>query len=262
VTTDDVRQLVVAAVETYVYGVVRAGGGPVPETRGIGPLQAPLRTVTHGALKAVISDVPAGELGARREDIYRHTEILEALMRGATVLPMRFGTIMPDEQTVAAQLLEARGGELEHLLEALDGRVELTLRATYDESIFREVVSENPPIQRLNERVQAQSAQAGYYDRIRLGELVSTALQAKRERDAAAILGRLEPLAADMRIGSLAHERSVLNAAFLVEERAVERFDAAADAIAAEHAARMRFRYTGPVPPYSFVELSEDKQWV
>jgi hypothetical protein len=252
----------VAAVEAYVYGVLRAEGGPVVETRGIGPLQAPLRTITHGALRAVISDVPAGGLGARREDIYRHTEILQTLMRGATVLPMRFGTIMPDEQTVATQLLEARSGELEHLLEALDGRVELTLRATYDESIFRELVSENPPIQRLNERVRAQSAQAGYYDRIRLGELVSAALQARRERDAAEVVGRLEPLAADVRIGSLAHERSVLNAAFLVDERALERFDAAADEIAAEHAARMRFRYTGPVPPFSFVELSEARQWV
>jgi hypothetical protein len=252
----------VAPIETYVYGVVRAGGDEIVPARGVGSLDAPLRSVTWGPLSAVISDVPAGELRATREDLYRHTEILQTLMRAATILPMQFGTIMPSEQAVASQLLRARSRELEHLLETLDGRVELTLRATYDDSVFREVVAENRPIEQLNRQVKGESAAAGYYDRIRLGELVATALQAKRERDAAAILERLEPLSADMRIGGVAHERSVLNAAFLVEELALERFDAAADAIATEHASRMRFRYTGPVPPFSFVVLSEDRPWV
>ena len=36
----------------------------------------------------------------------------------------------------------------------------------------------------------------------------------------------------------------------------MERFDQVLEQIAAEQAERMRFKYTGPLPPHSFVELS------
>ena len=60
-----------SAVETYVYGssACRRGEG-CGRTRGVGPLDSPLRTVTHGSLCAMISDVPAGEMAATREDLY------------------------------------------------------------------------------------------------------------------------------------------------------------------------------------------------
>jgi hypothetical protein len=250
-----------STVETYVYGVLHVDSAKVVATSGVGPLMGPLRRVTHGSLCALVSDVPAGELTATREDLFRHTEILQSLMHGTTILPMRFGTIMPDDETVASRLLHAREDELEQLLQELDGRVELTLRAVYHESILGEVVAENPEIAHLNERVRAQSPEAGYYERIRLGELVANSLQAKRELDAGAIIDHLQPHAVDMMTGAPQHERAVLNAAFLVDERRIERFDAAADAIARSQAERMRFRYTGPVPPFSFVELEGSTAW-
>jgi hypothetical protein len=250
-----------STVETYVYGVLRGDGAKVASTRGVGPTKGRLRTVAHGPLCAVVSDVPAGELAATREDLFRHTEILQSLMRGTTILPMRFGTVMPDDDTVVSRLLDARSHELEQLLEELEGRVELTLRAVYHESVFGEVVAENPEIARLNARVQAQSPEAGYYERIRLGELVANSLQAKRDVDAQTIIDRLQEHAVDVMVGTPQHERAVLNAAFLVDERRIERFDAAAEAIARDQAERMRFRYTGPVPPFSFVALEESPAW-
>jgi gas vesicle protein GvpL/GvpF len=248
-------------VETYVYGVLLGDTAKVASTPGVGPYKAPLRTVTHGSLCAVVSDVPSGDLAATREDLFRHTEILQSLMHGTTLLPMRFGTIMPDDDTVVSRLLDARSDELEQLLEELDGKVELTLRAVYHESVFAEVVADSPEIGRLNERIQAQTPEAGYYDRIRLGELVASSLQAKRESDAGTIIDRLQSHAVDVMIGEPQHERAVLNAAFLVDESRIEQFDAAAEAIAREHAERMRFRYTGPVPPFSFVALEGGVPW-
>ena len=251
----------VAAVETYVYGVLRADATNVAPERGVGPLDSPLRTVTHGSLRAVISDVPAGEMAATRDDLYRHTEILQLLMKADTILPMRFGTVMPDEHTVASRLLDARGDELRQLLDRLDGKVELTLKASYNESVLREVVADNPEIARLNERVRARSPEAGYYERIRLGELVASSLQAKRELDAGAIIDHLQPHAVDMMIWEPAHERAVLNAAFLIDIGTLEHFDAAAEKVARQQTERMRFRYTGPLPPFSFAELEKSATW-
>ena len=53
-------------------------------------------------------------------------------------------------------------------------------------------------------------------------------------------------------------EYGVVNAAFLVESRALERFDQEVDAAGADLAGLIRIRYVGPLVPYSFVDLGLD----
>jgi hypothetical protein len=47
-----------------------------------------------------------------------------------------------------------------------------------------------------------------------------------------------------------------LNASFLVDRSAQKEFDAEVDRIAEEQGGRLRFKYTGPLAPHSFVELA------
>jgi hypothetical protein len=47
-----------------------------------------------------------------------------------------------------------------------------------------------------------------------------------------------------------------VNASFLVERDGLSAFDRAVDALGEEQAGRIRLRYTGPLPPHSFVELT------
>jgi Gas vesicle synthesis protein GvpL/GvpF len=245
---------------TYVYGVVRAAEAPTMEAAGIGG-HGPVRSVTRGALSAVVSDVPPGFVEARREDLERHMAILERMAQSATVVPLRFGTVMPAADAVAEELLHGRAAEIEELLSALDGRVELSLSGTYDERIFGEVVAEQPEVAALRERVRGRDEAATYYERIRLGELVADAMAAKRRRDTEQVLARLRPLADDVRLGDVSHERSVLSASFLVHRDRLPEFDRAAEQVAAENRARIRFRYAGPLPPYDFVRTGAGGPW-
>src|SRR4051812_43300194 len=240
------------ATATYVYGVVRASEEPKIDAQGVGG-RAPVRSVADGELTAIVSDVDAGFVEAGRDDLARHMAVLEQAALSATVVPLRFGTVMPDDGAVTAELLRARAGELDELLSALDGRVELSLSGTYDERIFGEVVAEQPEVAALRERVRGRDENATYYDRIRLGELVAKAMAAKRQRDTEQVLERLRPLADDVHVGDVAHERSVLSAAFLVHRDRLPEFDRAAEEVAAQNRSRIRFRYAGPLPPYDFV---------
>jgi hypothetical protein len=237
---------------TYVYGVVRTSEAPKIDAAGVGG-QARVRTVDEGELTAIVSDVDAGFVEAGREDLQRHMAILEQVALSATVVPLRFGTVVPGDAAVKAELLRARVAELVELLVALDGRVELSLSGTYEERIFGEVVAEQPELATLRERVRGRDENATYYDRIRLGELVANAMAAKRESDTEKVLAKLRPLADDVHVGDVAHERSVLTASFLVHRDRLPEFDRAAEEVAAENRARIRFRYAGPLPPYDFV---------
>src|SRR4051812_28698164 len=246
--------------EVYVYGVV-AADTPPPAGAGLGPLAAPLRTVPSGDLAVLVSDVPAGPLEAGREDLKRHGEVLREAMDQGTVLPMRFGMVMPEEAAVE-ELLERHRPRLTGLLEHLNGRVELTLRATYEEApLLREVIGRRSEAARLAERVRGTDEAATYHERIRLGELIVEEIERMREQDTASMLERLEGLAEDVRVGSPPHERTAYAVSFLVDSGAVERFDEAAKAVAAGEEGRLRFSYVGPLPPHSFVRLEEEPAW-
>jgi hypothetical protein len=238
---------------TYVYGVLRADNEP-PGIAGIGG--APLQEVKGDGVAALVSDLTDRELTLGREEMTTHARVLEEALQRGTVLPMRFGVVMAGEPAVKSHLLDAHGDELRRQLSELDGKVELRLRAVYDEpTLMREVVAEDQEIARLRESLRGTSEDASYYGRIQLGEMVAQAVERKREGDAAQILDALTPLALAVQVGEAANERIAVNASFLVERDRMAEFDAAVDDIGRVQADRMRLKYTGPLPPHSFVEL-------
>jgi len=182
--------------------------------------------------------------------------VLEEAMQRSVVLPMRFGVVLPDEQAIHERLLAPYEEKLEAQLQAMDGKVEVTIKGIYDEAaVLREVVAENREIAELKQAIQGKPEAATYYERIRLGELVEAALEERQAAAAPQIVDLLAPLAVDVRVGEPVHERMAVNASFLVERARLEEFDRVVDRIGAEQAGRIQFKYTGPLPPHSFVEL-------
>ncbi len=237
----------------YVYGVT-ARDCPTP--RGTGVLRRRLHALRHGRLAAIVSDAPDGEIQTGREELTAHAEVLQRARERGVVLPMRFGVVMPDEQTVRRELLASYGDELLAQLRELAGKAELRLRAVYDErSLIAAIVQGHRDIAELREAVRAGSPEATYYERIELGRRVEQAIEQAANADLAAILDALEPLAVAAEVDQLEHERVAANVSFLVEEAQIPAFDRAVDELGARNAGRLRFKYTGPLPAYSFVQL-------
>jgi Gas vesicle synthesis protein GvpL/GvpF len=238
----------------YVYGISTAAERADVEAPGVGASGARVRRIVHGELAALVSDVEPDYAVAARE-VRAHWRVLDEAASRATVLPMRFGTVLESDDAVIDELLAPRHDRLAAQLAALAGKVQLTVKGFYDEErLLRSVVARSPAVARLRERVRGRPAAATYYDRIELGELVAGEVGRARERDGAAVLGRLEPLALAARQEPPSTPDCAVNAAFLVERERVEEFSAAVAALADEVAGRMRLRYVGPLPPYSFVE--------
>jgi hypothetical protein len=238
----------------YVYGVVRAEAPAPTGVKGIA--EAPVELVAEGELAALASAAPGEYLEAGREELLTHSRVLEAALQSATVLPMRFGVVMPDEQTVRDRLLSAHRDELCAQLREMDGKVEVSIKGLYDEAaILHEVVAENREVAQLREAIHGKPADATYYERIRLGELVAAAFAAKREEDGDAVVEALRPEAVAVQLADPIHERMAVNASFLVLRSQLEDFDRSVEELGSSQAGRIRFKYTGPLPPHSFVEL-------
>ena len=241
----------------YMYCVIRCREPRQFATLGIGERGDIVHTVSHEDLAAVVSDSPIIEYESSRRNMMAHTLVLEEVMRDFAILPIRFGTIAPSSEAIQGQVLKRRYEEMNNLLDEMEGRKELGLKALwYEEVLFREIVEENPPIRQLRDSLAGLPPQQSYHDRIRLGEMVHTALGKKRDADAEMILARLRPLAYRSKSNPVVTDRMVLNAAFLVDVSREAEFDQAVQQQDAEMGSRLMFKYVDQVPPYNFVSIT------
>jgi hypothetical protein len=240
----------------YVYGVVERGA-PAPSGEGIAG--APLRLIGSDAAAALVSELPTREIELDRTAMLTHAQVLSDAIAHGTVLPMRFGVVMGDPAEVRDRVLLEHAAELAAQLEELRGKVEISVRVTYEEkALMREILAERPDIRALGERLRDRPPDATYYERINLGELIAGAMSAKREIDAANIATVLSQIAVATEASPPVHERVVIDAACLVRREGVSEFDQVLEAYAAGQWGRMRFRSTAPRAPHSFVALTAE----
>jgi Gas vesicle synthesis protein GvpL/GvpF len=241
-------------VAHYIYGIVEPAT-KAPGERGIA--DAPLALVAGEEAAALVSEIDRDEVRLGREAILIHTRVLERAMARGTVLPMRFGVVMSGPEEIRTRLLDEHAAELRAQLAELRGKVEIRIRASYhEESLLREVVRENPEIASLRASLRDRPDDATYYGRIRLGELVAAAVEDRREHDAQAILDALASTALAVDETPPAHERVAVQASFLLDRARLTEFNKIVDEVANGYGGRVRFKYTGPLPPHSFVELA------
>jgi hypothetical protein len=249
-TTGDPRTEASGHTALFVYGVVRAGAD-VPPLKGLGG--HPVSTVAHGEVMAVVGEVDVDRPVVQKADLTAYHEVLDRLNSTGPVVPIRFGSALPDRETVIESLLDGRP-DLSALLDALEGRSQFRLRARYvEEAVLAEVVAEDPVIRGLNDRTRGIPEEASWAERIRLGELVAQAVDRRRYGDAADLLDTVLPLTVEhreLRGSGLDH---VLEAALLVDDERRQELEETLEAYAEAVHERMRLRLVGPLAPYDFV---------
>jgi hypothetical protein len=186
--------------------------------------------------------------------------VLEAAVADTSVVPFRFGTIVPGgDSQVRTELLQAHHDELMQLLRRVEGRVQMTVKAYYhEEPLLREIVAGDPEIQALREAIRGREDDEitrGY--RVRLGELVNAAVEQRRQADAAEIIERLKPVSIAVVMDPIEREFMVLNAPFLVDRDRMPEFERAVEGVARDYANRIRFRLLGPMPCYHFLDVEQ-----
>ena len=140
------------------------------------------------------------------------------------------------------------------LLEEVRGKVQLNLRASYlREQVLTEVVQAHPEIAELRRRTKDLPEGTMHPDLVRLGELVSHAMESRRADDAEQVLAVVRPLVvaeAPRTGGGLDH---VLSVALLVEAERVAELEERLEELAEAVHERIRLQLSGPVAPYDFV---------
>ncbi|NVB79680.1 MAG: GvpL/GvpF family gas vesicle protein [Kofleriaceae bacterium] len=236
---------------TIIYCIGRKrslADGPPIRARGLGG--GGVRLIPYQELVAVVGDATEERYQVSRANVRAHSEVIDEVMERSDVLPLRFGEVAPDDEEARKLLLEQQYDGLLQRLDRVRDRVELALRVSFDEArLFDEIRAVREDL------VNAGQRAASFEDRVSVGQSIAQVVDNKRERASEMILAELEPLAVEVVTNELTSDMMVLNAAFLVDRSRLQEFDERVRTLGERETGRLVFRYVGPLPPYSFVDL-------
>lgn len=237
----------------YVYCIIRSGEPLEFGALGIGPEPGNVYTVSYRDLAAVISDAPIGMLDPTRENVLAHQRVNETVMREHTVLPMSFGTVFKTREDIF-ELLRSAHGAFDDVLSKMQDKVEFGLKILWDrDQIVRQIEDEEEDIRRVKGEILSQKGST-YFARMQYGRMIEAALAARSDRYVAEIFHELRDVAVASRSNKPIGDKMIMNAAFLVSRDRENAFDSKVKGIGARYDS-LHFKYTGPWPPYNFVNI-------
>jgi hypothetical protein len=237
----------------YVYCIIQSSEplrfGPL----GIGIDPADVHTINFKDIAAVVSDTPIEVHDPTRENVLAHERVNETVMRKHTVIPMSFGTVFKTRDDIM-ELLRSAYEAFRDVLMKMQDKLEFGLKILWDREVMvREIESLDEDVRRLKQEISAQKGST-YFARMQYGRLVDAALQAHSEKYVAEIFEALRDVAVASRANKPIGDKMIMNAAFLVSRDKEAAFDARVKEIGARFD-KLTFKYTGPWPPYNFVNI-------
>ncbi|WEV78834.1 GvpL/GvpF family gas vesicle protein [Janibacter cremeus] len=235
----------------YAYGIVPSSRTDLPET-GMGFDEPHLAAVGPVAVVGEWVDLQANL--AKKRHLTAHTDLLNRLAQNGPVLPLQFGSILADDGQAVVDLFGADPGWYADRLAELEGLSQYVLRAQYDlDETLAQLVDSDPEIAHLRERTRGRPEEERHDERVRLGELVSQAMEARRGRDAEWVRSRIEPYVAAVAPRDVGGLDGLAELALALSTDQLADFEAAAEELAEQAHPWARVSLVGPMAMYDFV---------
>jgi hypothetical protein len=237
----------------YVYCIISSEKPLRFGEIGIGADPPEVYTIHYKDLAAVVSDAPIEVLDSTRDNVLAHERVNETVMHDHTVIPMSFGTIFKTHDDIV-ELLRSAFDAFGDVLNKMQNKLEFGLKVLWDpDQAVGAVEGEDEDIAKLKKEISAQKGPT-YFARMQYGRLVDAALQSRSERFVASILNELRDVSVASRINKPIGDKMIMNAAFLISRDQEQAFDRKIKEIAGR-LDQLTFKYTGPWPPYNFVNI-------
>jgi hypothetical protein len=242
----------------YVYGILPGDVEVEPGASGVGDPPGEIRVVRHRDLAALVSDIDPDLPLGRPEDLVAHEELLDASAADVPVLPLRFGAVVINDDAVTEELLGPHHDEFAAALRQLEGHAEYVVKGRYaEDALLREVLSEDPQAARLGDQIRGADPDATRELRIQLGEIISNAVEVKRQQDTRTLGEAVDGIAAASVVRPPTHELDAVHTALLVESSAAQDLEQAVRRLADEWDGRVELRLIGPMAAYDFMGTAD-----
>lgn len=227
----------------------------------------PIVTLEQDGIVAVVGEVDAADFNEQNlaslewvgPRAMRHAAVADALLRVASVLPVKFGTMFASADNLINFLAQNRQAIVK-FLHKLHGKSEWGVKGYADEELAKARVRDEDPAIRARTEALSPSPGLRYLQQKQIDTLVAAALHGWLDERAREIVGALATKAlesAELRLLSNQvsgrSDRMFFNRSFLVEDAALEAFRSTIDALnEAGRGDGLTLEINGPWPPYNF----------
>ncbi len=225
---------------------------------GMGEGNHPVYTVHYRDMAAVVSDSTEDYYDPVGKNAMCHQGVISSVMAKHDVVPVRFGVICKSMDALNKLMEEIYPAVMANL-KRLGNKIEVGLKLFWTrESFVKEVGAADEEATILQNKIVEMGPEKSYPLIVQLGERLQKIADQKREYYIKNIYEGLQKEAVESRLNDIVGERMVLNAAFLVDKAGEEKFDQAVNRYYDIYGQTLEFKYTGPWPPYNFIDVKVD----
>src|SRR2546422_778342 len=168
--------------------------------------------------------------------------------------PARAKPTPPAARDDIVELLRGAYDAFRDVLNKMEDKLEFGLKILWDRDVMiREIEKQDEDVRRLKGEIATQKGST-YFARVQYGRLVDAALGTLSERYVSDIFSELRDVSVASRANKPIGDKMIVNAAFLVSRDQETAFDKKLKELGARYD-KLTFRYTGPWPPYNFVNI-------
>ena len=198
---------------------------------------------------------PVAIFDPTRENALAHEHVIETVMKNYTIIPMSFGTVFRTDDDIR-EVLKSIYASLKDVLKQMSGKLEFGLKVNWDrDQIIEELKLQDEEIGRFHQEIVRKQLQSTYFARMQLGRMIDKALAERATQYVRDIYEGLRGVCVASRDNQPIGDKMIMNAAFLVDRSREAEFDSVVNKIAKKYGKRLKFKYTGPWPPYNFVNI-------
>ena len=243
----------------YIYCIING-----IENRRFGPIginNREVKLVPYKDIAAVVSPTPVINFDRldKKEltrNVDTHQQVNEEIMKEYDVVPMTFGIIAPSVDEVM-RILEKAYLQFKTALKNIAGKAEFAVQVWWDlKKLLEELANTNPEIRKLKQKVALKGSILGMPMKLKLGKLIQKEAEIQRQTFINDIHAFLRNLSLDSTSNKLIDDKMIANFSFLIEKAKESELDKKMQELGKKYEGKLRFKYIGPMPPYSFVKIN------
>ena len=240
----------------YLYGIFPSPG---PQTHSLQGLdRQPVHNKVLDEFSFLYSEAQQERYLASRRNLLDHERVLEQAMHEGyrTLLPLQFGLIIEDWDTVLQNLITPYRESLQQLFRKLKGRREVGVKVFWDSNQeLQTLMQENQTLKAERDRLEGKNLSMDQV--VKIGQAIEQAMQERQQRIIQTFRESLNPLAIEMVENDPLTDAMIYNTAYLIDWELEPTMSDRIEALDQTFGGRLRIRYNNFTAPFNFAQLKQ-----
>ncbi|ARI76456.1 GvpL/GvpF family gas vesicle protein [Halobacillus mangrovi] len=215
----------------------------------------PIFTVSYKDAAMVAIEAPIKIYHPKKDNLMKHQQVISNVMENENaVVPISFGNVFQSLEDTEV-LLKNLYPQLAKLFPEVSNKIEIGLKVVGKKEWLENQVEQNEGVMKQKQNVANKSEAAGYFDRIKLGEMAQNFFNKLKKEVEHDIHESLTKLSVSAKSNETLGEKMLLNGAYLIDRDKEEAFDKKVNDLHERWKGKVDFKYTGPWPAYNFINI-------